>query len=354
MIDSVLSMYGLQESDCLVTLFGNGLINHTWKITCKNKDFLLQKINQQIFKTPENIMDNLSLLDKYFKNHYPDYLFVAPLQTSRGTNYVIQGKDYYRLSPFIENSCSFDTVTDPSLAFEASRQFGEFTGLLSAFDPGLLHITLPDFHNLSLRVRQFNDALLHGNRKRIEQATEIIQFLKDRQTIAEEFEVIKRNPDFTQRVVHHDAKINNVLFDRRNNRGLCVIDLDTVMPGYYISDVGDMLRTYICPVSEDEQDFSKILIREEYFREIAKGYFSKMQERLSESEKLHFVYAGKFAIYMQALRFFTDYINNDIYYSTKYKDHNLVRARNQIVLLEKYMEKEELLDDILNSCLYSS
>ena len=159
MIDSVLSMYGLDSSDCSVTPFGSGLINHTWKIICKNNDFLLQKINHQIFKRPGDIMNNLRLLDEYFKHHYPDYLFVAPLQTTGGMNYVKLENSYYRLFPFIENACSFDSVSDPSLAFEASRQFGEFTGLLSSFDPGLLHITLPDFHNLSLRFRQFKDSL---------------------------------------------------------------------------------------------------------------------------------------------------------------------------------------------------
>ncbi|MEJ0080262.1 MAG: aminoglycoside phosphotransferase family protein [Puia sp.] len=332
--------------------FGSGLINHTWKITCENKDFILQKINQQVFKSPEDIMDNFRLLAEYFKYNYPDYLFVAPLQTIRGLNYTKQGNHYYRLFPFIENAYSVDTVTDPLLAFEASRQFGEFTGLLSSFDPNLLHITLPDFHNLTLRFRQFNDALLNGNKKRMEQVSDSVLFLKNQQSVVEEFEKIKTHSDFKFRVVHHDAKINNVLFDGTNNRGLCVIDLDTVMPGYYISDVGDMLRTYICPVSEDEQDFSKIQIREEYFREIAKGYFSEMQHRLSESEKLYFVYSGKFAIYMQALRFLTDYINNDIYYSIKYEDHNLIRANNQIMLLKKYLEKEDMLNTILKSFIY--
>jgi Ser/Thr protein kinase RdoA (MazF antagonist) len=351
---SVLTMYGLDESKCAVTDFGNGLINHTWKINCENKDFLLQKINRQIFKSPEDIMDNLRLLSDYFTQHYPDYLFVAPLQTIQGTNYFKQDDDYYRMFPFIENARSMDTVTDPEMAFEASRQFGEFTGLLSGFDPNLLHITLADFHNLSLRFRQFETSLRHGNKERREQTAESIRFLNDEQQIVSTFEKIKQHPDFKRRVVHHDAKINNVLFDRRNNRGLCVIDLDTVMPGYYISDVGDMLRTYICPVSEDEQDFSKIQIRPDYFREIAKGYFSEMQYSLTETEKDFFVYAGKFAIYMQALRFLTDYLSDDIYYSIKFKDHNRVRADNQIILLKKYLEREEMLNDILKSCLHSA
>jgi hypothetical protein len=354
MNNSVLSMYGLDEGKCSVTAFGNGLINLTWKVSCENKDFLLQQINRQVFKTPEDIMDNFRLLAEYFKFHYPDYLFVAPLETIQGSNFIQQDNHYYRLFPFIENARSFDTATDPSLAFEASRQFGEFTGLLSAFDPGLLHITLPDFHNLTLRFRQFEDALQHGNKKRIVQTADSACFLKDQQAIVEEFQKINKHPDFKLRVVHHDAKINNVLFDSRNNRGLCVIDLDTVMPGYYISDVGDMLRTYICPAGEDEQDLLKIQIREEYFHEIAKGYFSEMQHRLSESEKLYFVYAGKCAIYMQALRFLTDYINNDIYYSIQFEDHNMVRANNQIMLLKKYLEKEEMLTAILKSCIYPS
>ncbi len=354
MTDPVLSMYGLDKSKCSVTAFGNGLINHTWKITCENKDYLLQKINRQVFKTPEDIMDNFRLLADYFKHHYPDYLFVAPLQSIQGMNYVKQDNHYYRLFPFIDNSFSVDTVTDPLLALEASRQFGKFTGLLSAFDPNLLHITLPDFHNLALRFRQFEDALIHGNKKRIVQTADGVQFLKDQRAIVDEFDKIKKHPDFKLRVVHHDSKINNVLFDSRNNRGLCVIDLDTVMPGYYISDVGDMLRTYLCPVSEDEKDYSKIQIREEYFLEITKGYFSEMQHSLSETEKLYFVYAGKFAIYMQALRFLTDYINNDIYYSIQYEDHNLVRAYNQIMLLKKYLEMEQTLFAILKARINSS
>jgi hypothetical protein len=353
MIGQVLSLYGLDDSDCFISPFGNGLINHTWKIICGTNEFLLQRINHQIFRMPSDIMDNCRLLSDYFKSNHPDYLFVAPLTTIRDQNYVIEGDNYYRLFPFIENSYSNDTATDPSLAFEASKQFGKFTRLLSTFDPDRLHITLPGFHNLTLRFQEFEIALQKGNKERIVQSAESILFVNDQQFIVEVFEKIKNHPDFKRRVVHHDAKINNVLFDRRNNTGLCVIDLDTVMPGYYISDVGDMLRTYICPVSEEEKEFSKIIIREEYFRETVNGYLSEMHSRLSEPEKQYFVYSGKFAIYMQALRFLTDYLNNDIYYSIHYEDHNLVRANNQIELLKRFLEKEEILTEILKSCLTS-
>jgi Phosphotransferase enzyme family len=347
MIKRVLSAYGLDENKCVVTPFGNGLINHTWKIVSGKSVFLLQKINQQVFREPGYIMDNLGLLSDYFKSSHPDYLFVAPIHSIDGRNHVIAGNHYYRLFPFIENSYSVNTVNSPGLAFEASRQFGKFTRLLSKFDPDHLHITLPDFHNLTLRFQQFESAIQKGNKKRIIQSAESIRFLQDQQVIVEVFEKIKKHSGFTVRVVHHDAKINNVLFDRRNHQGLCVIDLDTVMPGYYISDVGDMLRTYISPASEEEKDFNKITIRMDYFREIVKGYLGEMQSGLSDPEKQYFVYAGKFAIYMQALRFLTDFLNNDIYYNIQYNDHNLFRADNQIVLLKRFLEKEELLNEIL-------
>lgn len=352
MMAPVLAFYGLDEKNCVVAPFGNGLINDTWKISNGTREFLLQKINRQVFPQPADIMDNLNLLSTFFQTHYPEYLFVAPLFTISGKNFVMDAdNNYYRLFRFVENSYSCDTIADPSLAYEASRQFGKFTRLLSTFDPALLHVTLPDFHNLTLRHRQFETAVRNGNKQRIRNSAESIDYLRAQQHIVDEYERIKKDPNFEIRVVHHDAKINNVLFERKNNTGLCLVDLDTVMPGFYISDVGDMLRTYICPVDEEEPDFTKILIREEYFQEIVNGYLGEMKSVLSNEEKHAFVYAGKFAIYMQALRFLTDYLNEDIYYSIKYAVQNRVRANNQITLLKRFLEKEDRLHNILISFL---
>jgi hypothetical protein len=122
-----------------------------------------------------------------------------------------------------------------------------------------------------------------------------------------------------------------------------VIDLDTVMPGYFISDVGDMMRTYLSPVSEEERDFSKIRVREDFYKALVEGYYMEMKDELTEAEKGCFFYAGEFMIYMQALRFFTDYLNHDVYYGAQYEDHNLVRTQNQVVLLERLLEKESRL-----------
>jgi thiamine kinase-like enzyme len=348
MFGSILSKYGFDESEFSIKSFGNGLINHTWKIIYAGKEFLLQKINQQVFKHPLQILENCRLLELYFKKNHPDYLFVAPLPTLNQINYVTdEENNTYRLFPFIKNSHSFDSVLNPFLAYEAAKQFGKFTRLLTPFDPGSLHITLPDFHNLSLRQQQFEQALANASAHRIESSSEVISFLREQNSIVSLFEHAKNNNHLTQRIIHHDAKINNILFDIGTNKALCVIDLDTVMTGYYISDVGDMLRTYLPPVSEEESDFSKITVREEYFYEIVKGYLGEMRSELSEKEIQYFVYAGKFAIYMQAVRFITDYLNNDRYYQIRYPGQNLVRAKNQEVLLKRYMEKESQMEEIL-------
>jgi Ser/Thr protein kinase RdoA (MazF antagonist) len=159
--------------------------------------------------------------------------------------------------------------------------------------------------------------------------------IKQQKRIVDEYEICKIR--LKTRCTHHDTKISNVLFDH-DDKGLCVIDLDTVMPGYFISDVGDMMRTYLCPVSEEEQDLSKITVRKEFYDAIVSGYLSEMGEELDETEKQYFHYAGEFMIYMQALRFLTDHINNDVYYGAKYEGHNFVRAGNQLTLLQRLME----------------
>ncbi|MEO7834974.1 MAG: phosphotransferase, partial [Ginsengibacter sp.] len=209
-----------------------------------------------------------------------------------------------------------------------------------------LQFTIPDFHNLSLRYQQFKDALKTGNKLRLQQSTGLIRFMEDNKNVVDVYENILNNPSFKLRVTHHDTKISNVLFNKEN-KGLCVIDLDTVMPGYFISDVGDMMRTYLSPVNEEEKDFSKIDVREEYFKSIWDGYMGQMKNELNKEEKRHFIYAGKFMIYMQAIRFLTDYLNNDIYYGSEYEGQNFVRSGNQIALFKKLLEKENVLKSLI-------
>lgn len=342
-MDNVLAGYGLNKSECSIKPYGSGLINHTWILNNANGDFILQRVNENVFKKPEAIAWNIEYIDDYLEKKQPDYFFVSPVKTIQGKSMLhLEGDGYYRMFPFVAGSHAYDVVEDAELAFQAAKQFGLFTKTLSGLKVDALKITLPSFHDLSLRYDQFLKALEEGNHKRIKEAGTLIQELKKHADIVERFEFIKKNPGFKQRVTHHDTKISNVLFDA-NNKGLCVIDLDTVMPGYFISDVGDMMRTYLCPVSEEEKDFSRIEVREDYYNSIVDGYLDEMKDELTDVEKDYFFYSGVFMIYMQALRFLTDYLNNDAYYGAKYEGHNLIRAKNQATLLQRLLEKESSL-----------
>ena len=337
MFQSILERYDIHEN-YITEKISVGLINETYKIiTINNESYILQKINDGIFKNPYAIEENIKVISDFLSFHHPDYLFTTPIVLLTGKQLLhVENEGYFRLFHFVENSLSYSIVSTAEQAFKAAAQFGKFTKLLSNVDISTLQTTLPNFHNLPLRFTQFEDALQNGNKNRIAEATNEIDFLLTQKNIVATYNSIISNPNFKQRVTHHDTKISNVLFNK-NDDALCIIDLDTVMPGYFISDVGDMMRTYLCPVSEEENDLSKIDIRKDFYDAIINGYLSEMQDELSVEEKKHFHYAGEFAIYMQAFRFLTDYINNDEYYGITYEKQNYNRAKNQIALLQKFM-----------------
>src|ERR1700744_5067627 len=341
MLDQVLTAYGFNE-DIRVTPHGSGLINRTWLVSSQRGDFILQQINQDVFSQPYFITENIDKVSSYLSLHYPKTVFPRPVATTKGEQMVEVGGACFRLYPFIANSVTIDVADTPSQAFEAARQFGGFTRMLSGFPAGKLHETLPGFHDLSRRYRDFREALHNGNPRRLRKAGNLIGYLQTQKGLVTEYERICADPAFRIRVTHHDTKISNVLFDT-TGKGICVIDLDTMMPGYFISDVGDMLRTYLSPVSEEEKDLTLITVRESYFQAIVEGYLQEMKDELTEQEKEAFVYSGSFMMYMQALRFLTDYLNDDVYYGSKYEDHNYIRGLNQATLLERYQDKMALL-----------
>ena len=345
MLTEILAQYRLKP-EAVIQPFGNGLINFTWRVSEGGKNYILQKINDKVFKEPLNIAFNIQQLSGYLKHAHREYFFVTPVLTENGESVVKINNEYYRLFPFVKNSTSYDVAKTPEHAFEAARQFGMFTKMLTAFEPHSLKITLQDFHNLPLRFLQFEYACKHGNQHRVAESKRETGFLEGHSDIVSEYNNITRSPGFKLRVTHHDTKISNLLFDE-HGKGICVIDLDTVMPGYFISDVGDMMRTYLSPVSEEENDFTQIEIREEFFKAIVDGYLQQMVKELSNEEIRHFVYSGMFMIYMQALRFLTDHLNNDAYYGAAYEGQNLIRAKNQIILLQKLMEKEDRLHQLV-------
>ena len=342
MVESVLKSYPVNFDNAKVESLHGGLINTTWKVMTKDAAFILQKVNVNVFKAPQKIADNLLLMKSHLVGT-KDLVFVSPISNQEGKLFTVAGEsEYYRLFHFIEGSHTVAAVKSADQAYEAARQFGLFTKAFSGLDVNRLQITLPDFHNLTLRYEQLLQAQQSAGHERLEKAKEAINRLGSYNWVVERYEHIKSSPAFKMRVTHHDTKISNVLYDGAN-KGICVIDLDTVMPGYFISDVGDMMRTYLSEATEEERDFGKIVMRMDVFRAIADGYLEFMRKQLSREERDTFVYSGFFLTYMQALRFITDYLNNDVYYGAKYDGHNLIRGMNQLRLLEEMLiHREEM------------
>ena len=336
---TVLQAFGL-STNSVVEPITSGIINSTWKVKSEKGNYILQRINDLVFVNPEDIHENIAAIALYLKKNYQHYLFPAPILSLEGSELVhILGKGYYRLFPFIAGTHTINVVENTKQAFEAAEQFGRFTAYLGGFDITKLKVTIPHFHDLTFRYKQFLESIQKGNPQRVKEEQSLINRLVKLDYLVKQYEAITKNPAFKKRVTHHDTKISNVLFNEENN-AVCIIDLDTLMPGYFISDVGDMMRTYLCPVSENEEDISKIIVRPSFYYAIVEGYYKEMKNELTAVEKNHFFYAAQFMIYMQAIRFLTDYFNDDKYYQVLYQNHNLVRAINQTVLLERLMDHE--------------
>jgi Ser/Thr protein kinase RdoA (MazF antagonist) len=352
MLEPVLTAFGLGHTEFVVQPFGSGLIHRTYLVKKIDSDvsYILQQVNQHVFKKPGDIAHNIHIIGKYLNHHHPRYLFTLPILTRNGDDYAIFEDSYYRLFSFIYDTHTVNVCQTAEQAFEAARQFGRFTAHLTGLRMDMLRYTIPGFHDLEFRYLQFEDALEVGNKTRIEESVELVNFITQRRTIADQFQKIKQSSQFKLRVTHHDTKINNVLLDPED-KGVCVIDLDTVMPGYFISDIGDMMRTYLSPANEEERDYNKIVIRDNFFEAIMKGYLTEMKDELTIEEKQHLIYAGKFMIYMQAIRFLADHLRNDTYYGARYEGHNFVRAGNQITLLRRVEEKEADLNKIASRFL---
>ncbi|MEY4628542.1 MAG: hypothetical protein RLZZ595_868, partial [Bacteroidota bacterium] len=297
-----------------ISLFGNGLIHQTYLLSENGSPaYMLQEINTAVFKQPKAIENNLERLASFLKEKEIPQFFPLPFKTLSGRSHLdIDGK-VIRLTAFVPGSHSMDSCVYPEQAYAAAFQFGKFTAAFEGLDVTQLQPTIPDFHNLSFRWKQFEDALANGDKTRIQYADKQIKYLFENKHIVDRYEYISASPMFSQRVTHHDTKINNVLFGEKGE-GLCVIDLDTVMRGLSISDLGDMFRTYLSPGTEEDTDLEKVFVRKDFYTAIVEGYLEKMAICLSEDERNAIPYSGEFLIYMQALRFLTDFLNNDVYY----------------------------------------
>jgi hypothetical protein len=348
-MEEILRQFGLDASETIQ--FGDGLINDTYKVINNSKSYLLQKINSQVFKNPEAIAKNLRKANEYIALHNPAYFFINPCKTLKGNDLVWVENDVWRVLPFVENTKSINVISNESQAYLAASAFGDFMFNFSTIDLAGFESTIPDFHNLNLRYHQFQESLVTGNSTRKNSVLDLISEFSSRKFYIETYNVLMQNLDFPDRLVHHDTKINNVLFNSDLASVKCVCDLDTVMPGKVISDLGDMVRTYTCSESEESSNFESVQIVDAYYFAVMQGFLSKTKSILTNTEKENLFYAGQFMIYMQGLRFLTDYLNNDVYYSINHEKQNLNRAINQLHLLKDLESKETIFKSMINQLL---
>ncbi len=351
----ILESFGLKKEDYQAERYGSGLINYTFRLKHRSgkagKDYILQRINTEVFEDPYILIQNHRLAADYLAEQYPDYYFLAPVKTVAGDGLLEWNQEYWRMLPFVSNTITVDEADNPMQAYEAARQFGRLARKLSGIDLNRFRPSIPGFHDLTLRYNNYQDAIAEAEPQRKEQARALIKAFQQHIEVPNTYKKLKADPAFWDRLMHHDTKINNVLLDDKTYEGVCVIDLDTLMPGKIISDLGDMVRTYVSPVSEEETDFSKITIRETYYDALMEGYLSELRDDLDEAEKNVLFYAGQFMIYMQGIRFLADYLKGDVYYPTKYPLHNFNRAKNQLILLERLNQKESILRKIISKYL---
>ena len=349
----VLKAYGYAKENIKITQIGTGLINRTYLLSplSEDKKYILQNINTSVFKNPQAIADNLKAIADYLAATHPDYLFIKPISTVYGEEMAHVNNEYWRMLPYVPDTVSLDVLSEPQQAYEAAKQFGKLSRLLNNFDASILEPTIPGFHDLGLRFEQFTLALNTTSKELKGKAKLQIDDALEHKYVLDYFKSYSHRADFPDRVMHHDTKISNVLLNAETFQGVCVIDLDTIMPGKFISDLGDMMRTYLCAFSENETDLDKIKIRLPYFEAMVKGYLSEMKSILTETEKELVLFSGKYIIYMQALRFLTDFLNGNIYYPTNYTDQNLDRAKNQFKLLHELSQNEKELQDIIEENL---
>jgi Ser/Thr protein kinase RdoA (MazF antagonist) len=334
-IPEIISQYNLSADQFTIAPVGSGYIHHTYKLT-GDKSFILQRINKDVFKHPEIIASNIDAAAEFLNKNFPDYLFLSAIKTASGKS-MIYGNDGYpwRLFSFFENTTTFDKVDTAEQAYNAAAEFGLLTRNLDEIDPSLFKPTIGRFHDLGWRYEQFQSSLKNATQERMDRAGESIKTAISFQYLVDEYKRLLDSGDLKVRITHNDTKINNVLFDSISHKTVCAIDLDTLMPGYFIYDLGDMIRTFVSPVDEEEKDLDKVFVRKDIYESLIKGYLSQMNDKLSEAEKKAVSFSGLMMTYIMALRMLTDFLNGDVYYQIRYEGQNLIRAKNQFKLLNE-------------------
>jgi hypothetical protein len=327
--------------DIVVDSLGHGLIHHTYRATNTGtqKSVLLQAINTNVFKKPDDILYNYSAIYQYLQTHNSDISIPAPVITAeKKLLWLDEENNYWRATSFIHHTFSPDIASDEQSAYTVAKSFATFTRALAGLDAKELKIIIPNFHDLAFRYEQFEKAIASASLDRLLKSTHVIAELRQRKQLVDWYNTVVRSTSYPVRVMHHDCKISNILFNTGSGKVVCPVDLDTVMPGKFFSDLGDMIRSMACTVDENSNRWEEINIRPSFYQNILKGYLEGIGDIFTEYEKKDIHYTGMTMIYMQGIRFVNDFLNNDIYYKTSYPEQNLNRALNQLILLERLEE----------------
>jgi len=340
--------------------YGSGHIHDTYVVQCHQDGrcirYILQMINHAVFNNLAAMMENIVRVTAHIRAKLTEAgvddierRVLTIVQTCNGEAYYQCGDgSYWRMYDFIEDGRSYDTIDSLEKIYEAARMFGNFQNMLTDLPGPPLHETIPGFHNGQRRFAAFQKALKTDTCNRAQDSRAEIDYLQKHSWIFDELARFVERGDIPVRITHNDTKVNNILFDNYNSKGLCVIDLDTVMPGLALHDFGDIVRTTISSASEDEMDLSKVTIDLSRFEMVVRGYLFSAQAFLNKTEINNLLLGAKTIALEQAVRFLTDHLAGDTYYKINRPYHNLDRTRTQIRLYELILEHENELNKIVN------
>lgn len=331
--------------------YGGGHINDTFAAEYNQGGtpmrYIFQRINHNIFKDPALLMDNVSRVLSHSHDRLADIddasrraLTLIPSASNQA--YVVDDEGaYWRVYIFIEKAKTYDVVENEKQAFEAARAFGNFQKLLVDIPGERLKETIPDFHNTVQRYQTLVAAIEADTQNRANDVQAEIEFITQRESETRIIIDGINDGNIPERITHNDTKLNNVMIDDETQEGICVIDLDTVMPGSALYDFGDLIRTSTSPALEDEQDLSKVVVRPEMFQALAQGYLESAGDFLTPRELELLPFSGKLITLEIGIRFLTDYLEGDLYFKTHRESHNLDRCRTQLKLVSSIEEQTD-------------
>lgn len=338
--------------------YGSGHINDTFLIKTSEKempDYILQRVNHNVFKNVPALMENVNRVTIHIRKKLleipgsdPEREGLTLINTIDNRIYYRDKEDnFWRIYIFISNNKSYDIVDSPAKAYEGGKAFGKFQAMMADLPGDPLHDTIPDFHNIKKRLETFFNTLKNDPEKRAYQVKDEVEFIKIRAKEMQRILKMGNDGKIPLRITHNDTKFNNVLLDQ-NDKELCVIDLDTCMPGYVHYDFGDSIRTTTNTGAEDEKDLSRVNMDINLFDAYTKGFLEKTRKLLKQDEINNLAFAGKLFPFIIGLRFLTDYIDGDHYFKIHHEHHNLQRARAQFKLLQSMEQQYKEMKAIVN------